>query len=305
MQIRTDLAIEICHDILSHNSKAEGIECKKGLCGPMVSEEVHIQNEKGEKLTGKPAGRYLTLNTGKLWLDDRELFREKVLAFREFLAPLLERHLKGNGSVLVVGLGNRSITADAVGPAAVKSLLVTRHLRVERPAIFEDLGLWNVCAITPGVLGQTGIESAHIVKGVTEHIKPEAIIVIDALASRDLDRLVSTIQISDTGLCPGSGIGNGRPALNERELGVPVISIGTPTVVDAATLAADAIRQFTGDDLDAEEIRREWSRNPLNFFVTPKETDQIINVMGTFIGYGINLALNRSLTFEDMLTLVG
>lgn len=305
MQIRTDLAIEICHDILSHNSKFKGIKCKKGRCGPMVSEEVHVQNEDGEKLTGKPIGRYLTLNTGKLWLDDRELFREKVLAFREVLTPLLEEHLKGKGSVLVVGLGNRSITSDAVGPAAIKSLLVTRHLRTERPAIFEDLGLWNVCAITPGVLGQTGIESSHIVKGVAEHIKPEAIIVIDALASRDLDRLVSTVQVSDTGLCPGSGIGVGRPALNKNELGVPVISIGTPTVVDAATLAADAIRHFTGDDFDAEKIRKEWSRNPLNFFVTPKETDQIINVMGTFIGYAINLSLNRSLTYEDMLTLVG
>ena len=159
--------------------------------------------------------------------------------------------------------------------------------------------------MTPGVLGQTGIESADMIRSVVEKIRPARLVVIDALASRDLSHLVNTIQISDSGISPGSGLGNVRPALSPETLGIPIISIGVPTVVDAATLAADAIRGFSGADICGDEIRREWDKNGLNFFVTPKETDQIIRVLGAFIAHGINLALNRELSYEDMLSLVG
>ena len=144
-----------------------------------------------------------------------------------------------------------------------------------------------------------------MIRSVVERIRPRLLIVIDALASRDLSRLVNTIQITDSGISPGSGIGNRRPSLSPKELGIPIISIGVPTVVDAATLAADAIGSFSGETISGDEIRKEWSKNGLNFFVTPKETDQVIRVLGAFIGHGINLALNRELSYEDMLSLVG
>lgn len=301
----TDLAIEICEEITRNNSFCNGIECIRKTKGAIPSETVRITNEKGAEITGKPQGTYVTLNVGKLWMDDRERFKEKVYAFRDVLKKMLPHCENGRKSILVAGLGNRSITADAIGPMAVKHLIVTRHIKDQKPLIFEELGLFDTCALTPGVLGQTGIESADIIRSVAEKIRPGLLLVIDALASRDLGRLVSTIQLCDSGIRPGSGIGNSRPALDPNEMGIPILSIGVPTVVDAATLAADAMSAFSEKRGDAEQIRREWSKNGLNFFVTPKETDEIIQVMGSFIGYGINLALNTELSFEDMLSLIG
>jgi spore protease len=304
-EIRTDLAVEICDHVLRNNPSPRGIQCKKEKLGNMTLDEIRILNAEGEKLFGKPRGTYRTLNTGKLWLEDRGGFREKVLNFADLLHSIFQKSGSKNKTVLVAGLGNRSITADAIGPIAVENLVVTRHIRNERPLIFEELGLAEVCALMPGVLGQTGIESADVVRSVVEKIKPDLLLCIDALASRSLDRLVTTIQLCDSGIRPGSGIGNTRPALIPEEIGIPVISIGVPTVVDAATLAADVLCRFTGKERDAQMIREEWNESNLNFFVTPKETDQIIRVMGSFIGYGINLALNRDLSFEDMLSLIG
>lgn len=304
-EIRTDLAIEICDHLFRNNREPDGIQCKKGKLGTMEMDEVRILTKDGETLSGKPRGIYRTLNTGKLWLDDRAGFREKVLQFSDLLHSVFAESGAENKTVLVAGLGNHAITADAIGPIAVENLVVTRHIRTERPLIFEELGLSEVCALMPGVLGQTGIESADVVRSVVEKIHPDLLICIDALASRSLERLVTTIQLCDSGIRPGSGIGNARPALIPEELGIPVISIGVPTVVDAATLAADVLSRFTGNQRDAQMIRKEWNGSDLNFFVTPKETDQIIRVMASFIGYGINLALNRKLSFEDMLSLIG
>lgn len=301
--IRSDLAIEICKDLRENDSALSGIECKKETFGCLETEWVLITSPEGEALAGKPMGTYVTVDCGKLWLEHRDRVREKLFAFRDLLQSLIEP--KKAKSILIAGLGNEYITADAIGPVAVKNLIVTRHIRSERPQIFRDLGLFELCAMAPGVLGQTGIESADVIRSVVERIRPGMLIVIDALASRDLSRLVNTIQISDSGISPGSGIGNARPALSPDQLGIPVLSIGVPTVVDAATLAADAIDSFSGSKTDAEQIRSQWSRNGLNFFVTPKETDQIIRVLGAFIAHGINLALNRELSYEDMLSLVG
>lgn len=304
-QIRTDLAIEICENLRRNNSSPSGIECTKYAFGPLSVEKVVISNMEGQRLSGKPEGNYTTVGVGKIWLDDRKVFQEKLFSFAKLLEKQFSFPQVSAPSVLIAGLGNENITADAIGPVAVKNLIVTRHIRKERPLIFEDLGLFDVCAITPGVLGQTGIESADIIKSVVKKIKPSLLVVIDALASRDLTRLVNTIQLCDSGIRPGSGVGNKRPGLLPEDLGIPVLSIGVPTVVDAATLAADAVRTFSGKDADSEEIRNAWSQNQLNFFVTPKETDQIIRVMGSFIGYALNLALNKNLSFEDMLSLVG
>lgn len=303
--IRSDLAVEICDHIRKHNPKPDGIECTKETVGNMPLEIVKITTDGGERLSGKPRGEYLTLNTGRLWLDGGDVFREKVLTFSLLLRNLVREKVKKDATVLVAGLGNEAITADAIGPETAKHLVVTRHIHKERPRIFQDLGLSDVCAVMPGVLGQTGIESADVVGSIVERIHPDLVLCVDALASRNLERLVSTIQLCDSGIRPGSGIGNGRPALTPDELKIPVITIGVPTVVDAATLAADAISRFSGMEFQADEIRKEWNGSNLNFFVTPKETDQIIRVMGSFIGYAINLALNEELSYEDMLSLVG
>ena len=302
-EFRTDLALEICRDLKRNHSTLDGIECTVEKIGPLTVDRVHILTDEASALCEKPKGEYVTVSTGKLWLDDRDTFRDKVLSFAELLKPYLD--VKERKSILVAGLGNRSITADAIGPVAVKNLIVTRHIRTERPAIFEELGLVDLCAFTPGVLGQTGIESADMVRSIVDAVKPQLLVVIDALASRDPERLVTTVQIGNSGLQPGSGIGNTRPSLSPEELNIPVLSIGVPTVVDAATLAADAIRRFSGIPFDAATIREEWKKSELNFFVTPKETDQIIHVMGSFLAYGINLALNEKISFEDMLSLVG
>lgn len=302
--LRTDLAIEICEDLEKNKSHFSGIECSRSKIGPLSLEKVVVLTKEGEALCGKPCGQYFTLNTGKIWLDSAEQMKEKIYAFRNLLTSVLPNK-KSISSVLVAGLGNENITADAIGPIAVKNLIVTRHIRKEKPLIFEDLGLLDISAITPGVLGQTGIESADVVESVVSKVRPDLLIVIDALASRDLSRLVNTIQLSDSGIRPGSGVGNERPGLLPEKLGIPVISVGVPTVVDAATLAADAIDAFADQTIDSEKIRKNWSENGLNFFVTPKETDQIIKVMGAFIGYSLNLALNRHLSYEDMLSLVG
>ena len=301
---RTDLAIEICEDLERNHLAPDGIECIRNTEGIVPVETVRILNSKGEAVSGKPRGTYVTINTGRLWLDSGKQFRKKVSLFREALRALFPEDWR-SGTVLVAGLGNRHVTADAIGPAAVKNLIVTGHIRRQRPALFRELGLADLCALTPGVLGETGMESAHVIRSVAETVRPSLILAVDALAGRELSRLVSTVQLCDSGIRPGSGVGNERPGLIPEELGIPVISIGVPTVVDAATLAADAISQFSREGISEESIRKKWSENGLNFFVTPKETDQIIQVMGSFIGYGINLAVNKNLSYEDMLSLIG
>lgn len=301
--IRSDLAVEICKNLSSDHSRLPGIQCKKSSLGSLQLETVSVSSPDGAEIAGKPMGTYITVSCGKIWLEHRDKIRKKLFEFRDLLRPLITQN--NCKSILVAGLGNENITADAIGPLAVKNLIVTRHIRSEKPQIFENLGLFDLCAVSPGVLGQTGIESAEVIRSVAERVKPDLLIVIDALASRDLSRLVNTIQISDSGISPGSGIGNSRPSLTPTELGIPIISIGVPTVVDAATLAADAICNFSDRTADNEVIRKEWSKNGLNFFVTPKETDQIIRVLAAFIGHGINLALNTELSYEDMLSLAG
>ena len=301
--IYSDLAVELCKNLPENDFSASGIECKNEIFGSLETETVSITTPKGASLLGKPMGTYLTVSCGKLWLEHREKIKEKLFDFAKLLRSFLPSSQKG--CILVAGLGNESITADAIGPVAVKNLIVTRHIRKEKPMIFKELGLRELCAISPGVLGQTGIESADIIESVVREVSPCLLIVIDALASRSLSRLVNTVQISNSGISPGSGIGNSRPALSPDALGIPVLSIGIPTVVDAATLAADAIREFSQEEKDGDAIRRKWSKNGLNFFVTPKETDQVIRVLGAFIGHGINLAVNEELSYEDMLSLAG
>lgn len=302
MTIRSDLAAELFHDLPEHDPALSGIEWTEEKTGVLPLERVRVKTKEAAEALGKEPGEYLTVETGRLWMDERRIFKQKVFAFRDLLRPFL--HPGKEGAVLVAGLGNRAITADSIGPAAVENLVITRHIRRSAPLVFEDLGLCEVCAITPGVLGETGIESGDVIRSVAEAVRPRLVLVIDALAAREVPRLVRTVQISDTGLSPGAGVGNRRPEITKKTLGVPVISLGIPTVVDASVLAADAALRC-GARIDEAEVRKALSENGLNYFVTPKETDQIIRFTASFVGYALNLALNENLSYEDMLSLIG
>ncbi|HBE13201.1 MAG TPA: GPR endopeptidase [Clostridiales bacterium] len=306
---RTDLAMEV-HELLKEKNKPmDGIISTEETIGHSKVTTIKIENEQGETCAGKPQGTYYTLDIGQVWMDDAEDYREKVMALKEIIARSIQKY-PDTGCAFVAGLGNRAITADSVGPNAVSHIIVTRHIREARPELFTNLGFSEIAAISPGVLGETGIESAEVLSCIANRIKPKFLVVIDALASRRISRLATTIQISDSGINPGSGVGNNRPAIDQKHLGLPVISIGVPTVVDAATLALDAMETFNekkGENMDLPdygEMKSLLDEDALNLFVTPKETDRIIDTVSTLIAYGLNLALHPGMDYDEMLALL-
>lgn len=285
---RTDLALEAREmhgedsGIIVREEKRDGFN--------VVYAEV-LQGE-GERISGKRAGHYITVEVGKDWMRERAAFE----AASYLLASELRRLLPNdNGCVLVVGLGNIEITPDSLGPRVVRELLVTRHIEGMDPSLFESAGFASVAAVSPGVLAQTGIESAEIVESVCGAVKPKCVILIDSLASRRLNRLASTVQLSDVGLSPGSGVFNRRAALDEATLGVPVISLGVPMVVDAATLASDLLEEHKGgeDAGFAAVIERILEGNGREMFVTPKENDVIAKQTARLLASALNVALHQ------------
>lgn len=287
LTIRTDLAME------SHQLWRETAGDAAHLSGVTVQEEetegfpvtrVGVLDQEGETALGKPRGTYLTLDVSALWRREDGVFRRAARAVAALLAPLLPKE----GPVLAAGLGNPAMTADALGPRMLDHLLVTRHLREVLP------GFRSVAGLGAGVLGSTGMEAAEWIRGAADHVQPAAVVVVDALASRSLDRLCSSIQISDTGLIPGSGVGNHRMALNRAGLGVPVVSVGVPTVVSVETAARDLLAQAGGDE---ERLPRLRGRG---LFVTPESIDAKIRELAKVIGYGLNLALQPELDLEDL-----
>ncbi len=318
---RTDLAIEAREMYMENGAIAEnikGVEAEEEAfdCGINVT-RVMIINEDGEKALGKPEGRYITMELPENGQVQQETYEEACRVCAKELAVLLKD--KVGGTVLVVGLGNRNITADAVGPKCVESVLVTRHLLEYMPEEI-DSRLKSVCAVSPGVLGITGIETGEMVKGLVEKVGPSAVIAVDALCSRRMDRVNSTIQMSDTGITPGAGIGNKRMAIDEQTLGVPVIAVGVPTVVDAATIAGDTIDVLLEDlrenareseplykmlSIVANEdkyvlIKQVLQEGYGNFVVTPKEVDTLVGRVAEIIANGINIALHEGITLEDI-----
>ncbi|MBQ7897206.1 MAG: GPR endopeptidase [Clostridia bacterium] len=297
-QPRTDLAME-AHELAAKNknSPLDGVIFREEIIDGYKLTRIEILNEKGEAETGKPVGKYLTLQTGKLWEGGIENIYFAASALSKLLSELIDCNASA-GTVLVTGLGNMTITADAIGPKSVSHIIVTRHLKSASPELFDGMGFSDVAAISPGVLSQTGIETVEIVKSVSKKLLPSVIIAIDSLAARDISRLGSTIQLTDTGIAPGAGIGNRRVPLNEKTLGIPVISIGIPTVVDAITLTANILEKYYGstDSLsdDVEEA---------GFFVTPKDTDKIISYMSKVIGYAVNMVFHDNLSYEEMISL--
>jgi len=313
--VRTDLAIEaatLLNKSQSELCKIDGVEIDKDNRKNLTITTIRITNKNGEKEIGKKIGTYITIECPKIKDNDDDTFNDASLAICECLKKLI--NIKKTDTVLVVGLGNWNITPDALGPKVVSNLVVTRHLFENIPEHITQ-SLNSLCAISPGVLGITGIETGEITKGICDRIKPDLIIAIDALASRKIERISTTIQISNTGITPGSGIDNKRIGFTKEYFNVPVIAIGVPTVVDAATVANDTIEilcenikantelkddigkllEITDTDLRYPLIKEVLKPHVGDLIVTPKEVDLIIDNVSKIIANGINGAVHNTM----------
>lgn len=286
MNCRTDLAIEAAADA-DRLSEKDVRQTSSTVDGLHVS-RLQILSAHGEKTLGKPIGQYITAQMPPLSDDET-----KLAAYAAAIASELTALLPPSGTVLVVGLGNRSVTPDTLGPSAADMVLATRHIRGEfaRAAGLDDLRPTAVLA--PGVLGQTGTESSEIVRGVCREVSPCAVVVVDALAARSVGRLGCTVQLCDTGIAPGSGVGNDRQPLNREVLGVPVIGMGVPTVVDAVTL----VREYLREDADAPSGGDE---PPM--MVTPREIDLVISRAARLVAMAINGALQPAYSPSELIS---
>lgn len=302
MQIRTDLAMEA-----SLNASIRGIRQKRSGFGKIQMTEVTVETEEAAKMLQKPKGHYITFSMDDLYYADAG----ERLKLSHQLALALRRLLPEEGDLLVVGLGNRRITADALGSKVLDHLLITRHLQDKEGGMLYE-GLRGVCALAPGVLGVTGMETAEVIRGIVQHVKPSAVIAIDALAARESSRICTTIQLTDTGILPGSGVGNHRTGLNESTLGVPVIAIGVPMVVYATVIARDALELMIRDvgicaerlDSVMDELIGKTLHHPLgDMVVTPREVDAMVGKVARIIGDGINEAVQNALTAEELMEL--
>ena len=283
--IRTDLAVE-AHEARYGDALCDGVTKNfSNVCGFEVT-ELNI-SEKAAAELGKPKGTYLSAEFGRLWQDSDEAAERAarlICALISRLAP------SGDGCVLVAGLGNERITPDAVGPKSVKMLTVTRHVKRLDPGLYSRLGFGECAAIIPGVLGDTGIESADIIRGAAEAVRPRCIIAIDALSSRRMARMATTVQVSAAGIAPGSGVNNRRAAISQATMGCPVISVGFPTVVDAVTLTLDMLEEagIEEEKLDAAaELLSESGRRSL--FVAPKDCDMITECLANVASKAVNI----------------
>ncbi|TDT51113.1 GPR endopeptidase [Fonticella tunisiensis] len=316
--IRTDLAVEAREIYQKENGKeVPGVVVDVNEDDGIRVTTVKIEDEMGSKIMGKPKGTYITMEIPKINHYDANMQDDLSRGVAKQLSKVIS--IKDGQTAFVVGLGNWNVTPDALGPKVVSRLMITRHLKKYVPDTIDE-GINPVCALAPGVLGLTGIETAEVVQGVVEKIKPDVLIVIDALASRKTERVATTIQIGDTGISPGSGVGNRRMEFNTKTMGIPVIAIGVPTVVDAATLANDTmdmmldrlIEQTKNNkefykmlkNVDKNEkymmIREILSLENGNMMVTPKEIDSLVDTMSKIIANGINIALHPSIELKDI-----
>jgi len=319
-KIHTDLALETRELVQKGiGREIEGVEVeeRKEFDDKIKITKVKINSIKGEAILQKPMGNYITIEADGLRDEDFEVQEQVSKILANELESLI--NVSQKSTVLVVGLGNWNVTPDSLGPKVVSKVLITRHLFEFVPEKVKDRRIRSVCAISPGVLGITGIETSEIISGIVQRIHPDLIIAIDALASRRLERISTAIQIADTGIVPGSGIGNERKGITKDSVGVPVVAIGVPMVVDAAIIANDAI------DLLIERLKNETDRSsPLymllesipdedrfnlikevifpyygNLFVTPKDIDRIVENISTVIADGINMAIHPEVKEND------
>lgn len=274
MENRTDLAVE-CFES-TEKTKLDGVIVRENNAVTTVE----VTNENGALALGKAKGKYVTLNV-QSFVTDTNVFDERLNEFSSVLKTVLPKNV---ASVLVVGVGNENITADSLGPKTNDYVLATRHILPDLQKSLAADDLFNVATVTTGVLGETGIETAEIVKGIVRQISPDCVIAVDALAASSAERLGTTIQFSDSGISPGSGVGNHRDEISSTTVGVPVIAIGIPTVVSTGVISGD------GSD---------------TAFVTPREIDRITEQGAKLIGMGINVCLQKSLSVSDLSALVG
>lgn len=307
---RTDLASErrdLYKKANSIEDEISGIESTKEEINDKIAvERVKITNEEGEKAIGKPKGTYITIDIKQLKLAQDEDIEKSAEALSKELSSVIDAHIGKQDEILVVGLGNIYVTPDALGPKVINEIEVTRHIINYLPQYVEE-GTRMVSAISPGVLGTTGIETLEIIKGIVDNIHPKLVIVIDALASRSIERISSTVQLSDTGIIPGAGVGNKRTEISEVTLGIPVVAIGIPTVVETAVLVNDSLDLFitklqeeakSNDYLNQlkeqdnyEEIKEALLPKDYNLIVTPKEIDDLIENMSEVVAKGINMSM--------------
>lgn len=310
INFRTDLASErrdIFKKANNIENEIQGIESEKEEINENLKiERVKITTEEGEKAIGKPKGNYITIDVNNLKIAQEDEISKASEVLANELKKIVDLHTDKQGSTLVVGLGNIYVTPDSLGPKVINEIEVTRHVIKYLPQYVEE-GTREISAISPGVLGTTGIETVEILKGIVDNIHPKLVIVIDALASRSIERISSTIQISDTGIVPGAGVGNTRAEISQRTLNIPVIAIGVPTVVETAVLVNDCLDLFieklqneakSNDSLNKikeednyEEIKEALVPNDYNLIVTPKEIDDLIENMKDIVAGGINSSL--------------
>lgn len=289
MAFRTDLAVEAIENHKSAAALPHVRQSDRMLEGFAVH-EVRILSEDAAREIGKPQGRYLTLELDALIRREEDAFPRACKALSTLLRELLPR--PNDGPVLIAGLGNRMITPDAIGPQTADHVIATRHLVAQSPAVFAD---WRpVSALAPGVLGQTGVETGEVICGVLDRVRPAAVIAVDALAAGRLSRLLRTVQLADTGITPGAGVGNARTALNEETLGVPVIAVGVPTVVDGATLAHEISSQLDEPHCEALDDLSQ----PV--MITTRDIDREVADISRMIGYAVNMALHPHLGVADI-----
>lgn len=323
IKFRTDLAVE-AKEMYVKESKREtnGVNVTEESTGDINITTVKVESDEASENLGKPKGSYVTIDFPEFTPYDGDLMDDVSKVLAHSLKRLVD--IDENKMALVVGLGNWKVTADSLGPKVSEKIMVTRHLKEVMPDAI-DADIVPVCAIAPGVLGVTGIETGEMVKSIVDKIKPDLVICIDALGSRKLERVNRTIQICDTGISPGAGVGNHRMKINEESLGVKVIAIGVPTVVDAATIANDTIDLVLDDlisqvdegkafyemlkSIDKAEksmlIRQVLTPYVGDLIVTPKDVDAVIDGLAKIIANGINIAIQPNMSMEDINKFMG
>ncbi|MBQ7400108.1 MAG: GPR endopeptidase [Clostridia bacterium] len=297
--VRTDLADEALENLGGKKGDlGDGIGFETEYIRSVRVDNVTVKNETAERITGKPIGKYVTVTTGEIWKTDKETFENIAKTIADIVKGMLPEE---KGLCLVAALGNDKITADAIGPLAADNLIVSRHIKIKSRDLYDSLGLGECACITPGVMGDTGAEALELVKGAVDALKPSCVVVIDALASRNVERLAKTVQICDSGISPGSGVGNARQEISKNTLGVPTVAIGVPTVVEVQTLCLDVLSGVLENEREVlDYVEKKMPQNVGRFFVCPKETDKIIKSMSKLVGYSLNFVLHKDMTLSEM-----
>ena len=291
MFFRTDLAVErreIFKRANKINSEIDGIKIETKNLNDIKVTNVKIENEKGAEALKRKLGNYITIDLDTINNLSLEKEKEVIQVFSDELKMIIDQHIDKSDEILIVGLGNLNATPDSFGAKVVENIEITRHIKMFLPNAI-DKTVRSVSAIVPGVLGTTGIETIEIVKGITNNIKPKLIIAIDSLCSKNIDRIGKSIQISDTGIVPGGGVGNRQEELSEETLGIPVVGVGIPTVLDAATIVIDTLNNCD-IQIKEDELVNKMKLNKFNFIVTPKEIDSLIEKITTIVSEGINMS---------------